>query len=143
MWMHPNAKIRYRDFDMILNVHSDASYYLSAPKTQSCAGDYFFLGSILQNSELIVINCAIHITYTILKLIAALAAEAELGVIFLNTQEAKVIRLVFKELRHPQPPTPIHINNTPTVSIVNNTIKRLQSGAMEMRYFWLLNNKVQ
>jgi hypothetical protein len=46
MWMHPNAKIRHRASDMIINVHSDASY-LSALKARSHAGDYFFLGSIL------------------------------------------------------------------------------------------------
>jgi hypothetical protein len=45
MWMHPDAKIGYRASDMILNVHSDASY-LSAPKAQSHAGGYFFLGSV-------------------------------------------------------------------------------------------------
>jgi hypothetical protein len=46
MWAHPNAKIRYRASDMILYVHSDASY-LSAPKACSHAGGNFFLGSIL------------------------------------------------------------------------------------------------
>jgi hypothetical protein len=30
MWTHPNAKIRYRASNMILNVHSD-DLYLSAP----------------------------------------------------------------------------------------------------------------
>ena len=44
MWTHPDAKIRYRASNMILNIHSDASY-LSAPKARSCAGGYFFLGS--------------------------------------------------------------------------------------------------
>ncbi len=122
MWMHPNTKIRYSASNMILNVHSDASY-LSAPKAHNCAGGYFFLGSILQASEPIIINGAIHITCTILKLVAASAAEAELGALFLNAQEAKVIRLVLEELEHPQPPTPIHINNNTTVGIVNNTIK--------------------
>jgi hypothetical protein len=78
---------------MILNVQSDASY-LSAPKACSRAGGQFFLGSILQDTEQIFINGTIHITCTILKLVAASAAEAELGALFLNTQEAKVIRLV-------------------------------------------------
>jgi hypothetical protein len=44
MWTHPDAIIRYRASDMIINVHSDASY-LSAPKARSRAGGYFFLGS--------------------------------------------------------------------------------------------------
>jgi hypothetical protein len=134
MWTHPDAKIRYRASDMILNVHSDASY-LSAPKAQIHSGGYFFLVGILRDTERIFINGTIHITCTILKLNAASAAEAELGALFLNAQEAKVIRLDLEELGHPQPPTPIHIDNTTTVGIVNNTIKRQRSQAMEMRYF--------
>ncbi len=98
MWMHPDAKNRYRASNMILNVHSNASY-LSAPKARSCAGGYFFFGSILQDSEPLFINGAIHITCTILKLIAELAAEAELGSPFLNAEEAKVIQLLLGELR--------------------------------------------
>jgi hypothetical protein len=47
------------------------------------------------------------------------------------------------ELGHPQPPTPIHINNTTTVGIVNNTIKRQRSQVMEMQYFWSLDGKTQ
>ncbi len=107
---------------MILNVHSNASY-LSAPKARSRAGGDFFLGSIPQDNKPIIINGAIHITCTILKLVAASAAEAELGALFLNAQEAKVLRLVLEELGHPQPPTPIHVDNTTTVGIVNNCPK--------------------
>ena len=44
---------------------------------------------------------------------------------------------------HPQPPTPIHVDNTTTVGIVNNTIKRQHSRAMEMCYFWLLCQEAQ
>ncbi len=76
MWTHPNVKIRYRASDMILNVHSDASH-LSAPNARSRAGGYFFLGSIPQDAELIIINGAIHITCTILKLVAASAAKSQ------------------------------------------------------------------
>jgi hypothetical protein len=50
----------------------------------------------------------------------ASAAEAELGTLFLNAQEAKVIRLIVEELSHPQPPTPIHVDTITTVGIVNN-----------------------
>jgi len=142
MSTHPDAKIRYRASDMILNIHSDASY-LSATKARSRAGGYFFLGSIPQDGKPIKLNGAIHITCTILKLVAASAAEAELGALFLNAQQAKIIRLMLEELGHPQPPTPIHIDNTTTVGIVNNTIKRQKSRAMEMRYFWLLCQEAQ
>jgi hypothetical protein len=91
----------------------------------------------------IQINGAVHVTCTFLKLVAASAAEAELGALFLNAQEAKVIQLVLEELGHPQPPTPMHIDNTTTVGIVNNTFRRQPSGAMEMRYFWILDGEAQ
>jgi hypothetical protein len=94
------------------------------------------------DSDPIKLNGAIHITCTILKLVAASAAEAELGV-FLNAQEAKVLCLTLDKLGHPQLPTPIHVNNTTTVGIVNNTIKQQCSRAMEMHYFWLLDGKTQ
>ncbi len=123
MWTHPDAIIQYCASDMILNVHSDASY-LTAPKVRSQAGGYFFLGSLPHNGDPIRLNCAIHITCTILKLPAASAAEAELGALFLNAQEAKIMQLILIELGHPQPPTPIHINNTTMVGIVNNTVKQ-------------------
>jgi hypothetical protein len=127
---------------MILNVHSDA-LYLSALCACSSTGGYFFHGSIPVNGDPIKLNGAIHITCTILKLVAASAAEAELGALFLNAQEAKVLWLTLNELGHPQLPTPIHIDNTTTVGIVNNTIKHQRSRAMEMRYFWLLDGKTQ
>jgi hypothetical protein len=133
MATHPDATIRYRASDMVLNVHSDASY-LSAPNARSRAGGYFFLGSIPRDKSPIIINGAIHITCTILELVAASAAEAELGALFLNAQEAKVLLPILEELGHPQPPIPIHIDNTTTVVIVN---------AMEMRYFWLLDAEAQ
>jgi hypothetical protein len=142
MWTHPNSKICYHASGKILNIHSKASY-LSAPCTRSRAGGYFFLGSLPINGNPIKHNGTIHITCTILKLIATSAAEAELGALFLNAQEAKVLCLTLNKLGHPQPQTPIHINNTTTVGIVNNTIKQQHSLAMEIRYFWLLDEKTQ
>ena len=60
------------------------------------------ISSLVQDAEPIIINGAIHIYCTILKLAAALAAEAELGALFLNAQEAKVIHLfLLEELVHP------------------------------------------
>ena len=127
---------------MILNVHSDASY-LMATKARSQGGSYCFLGKLPADNEPIWLNGAVHIACTVLKLVAASASEVELGALFHNAQEAKVMRLILTELGHPQPPTLIHINNTTTVGIVNNTIKRQKSWAMEIRYFWLLDHKAQ
>ena len=80
---HPKAIIRFRASDMILNIHSDDSY-CSAGRGRSRAGGYFFLGSISMNGQPIKLNGNIHIKCAILKLVAASAAEAELGALFLN-----------------------------------------------------------
>jgi hypothetical protein len=83
MATRPNAKRQYCASGMILNVHSDASY-LSAPHAQSHAGGYSFLGSTPCDGSLIQINGTVHITCTILKLVAASVAKVELGALFLN-----------------------------------------------------------
>ena len=142
MHTYPNAVVRYYASDMILNVHSDASY-LSAGRGRSRAGGYFFLGSLPQEGTPIKLNGNIAITCAILKLVAASAAEAELGALFLNVQEARILRLILLEMGHQQPKTPVHVDNTTCVGIVNNTIKRQRSRAMEMRYFWLLDQTTQ
>jgi len=142
MATHPDAKIRYYASNMVLNVHSDASY-LTAPNARSRVGSHFFLGSLPTDGFPIRLNGAILTNATILRCVAASAAEAELGSLFLNAQEAKVLRLTLEELGHPQPPTPIHCDNTTAVGIVNNTIKRQRSRAMNMRYFWLMCQEAQ
>jgi hypothetical protein len=142
MATHPNAKICYCTSNMILNAHSNA-LYLSAPNARSCTSGYFFLGSTPRDGSPIQINGAVHITCTILKLVAASAAEAELGTLFLNAQEAKVIRLLLEELGHQQPPTPINIDNTTTVGIINTTTQQQPSCTIEMRYFLLLDGDAQ
>ena len=85
MRTHPDATIRFRASDMILNVHSDASY-LSAPKARSRAGGYYFLGSLPKDNKPIKLNGAFFVLCTILRLVAASAAEAELGALFLNAK---------------------------------------------------------
>ena len=142
MATHPKAILRIRASDMILNIHSDASY-CSVGRGRSRAGGYFFLGIIPVNGHPIKLNGNIHIICAILKLLKASTAEEELGTLFLNAQEEKVLRITLHELGHPIPPTPIHVDNTTAVGIFNNTIKRQRSHAMEMRYFWLLDQYCQ
>ena len=137
---NPNSVTRFRSSDMILNVHSDASY-LSSGSGRSRAGGHFFMGSLPRDGVPIQLNGNIAVTWAILKIVASSEAEAELGALFLNTKEARITQLTLAKLGHPQPQIPIHIDNTTAVGIVNNTIKRQQSRAMEMRYFWLLDQE--
>jgi hypothetical protein len=121
---------------MVLNIHSDAAY-LNAPNARSRVGGHFFLGWLPEKNLPIRLNGAIHVISTILKFVAASAAEAELGALFVNAKEGRVIRLILQELGHPQPPTPIHCDNSTAAGIANNTVKRQRSRSMEMRYFWI------
>ena len=77
-----------------------------------------------RDSEPIQLNGNITITCAILKIVSASAAEAELGVLFVNTKEARVIRLLLSKLGYPQSSTPIHIDNTTAIGIVNSTPKQ-------------------
>ena len=101
------------------------------------------MGSLPKDGCPIRLNGAVLTLCTILCCVAASAAEAELGALFLNAMEAKVLRLTLEEMGHPQPPTPIHCDNTTAVGIVSNTIKRQRSREMNMRYFWLLCHEAQ
>ena len=99
--------------------------------------DIFFLGWLPVDGEPIRLNGSIFDLCLILKHVAASAAEAELGALFYNVKETKIIRLILEELGHPQPPTPIHCDNATAVGISNGTVKKQRSRSMEMRYFWI------
>ena len=71
----------------------------------------------------------------IFKFVVVSAAEAELGTLFLNTQEGKVLRIDLHELGHKQPPIPMHCDNVTATGIINDTIKKQQSRSIEMRFF--------
>ena len=51
----------------------------------------FFLGSLPREGTPIKLNGNIAITCAILKLVAASAAKAELGALFLNLQEVRIL----------------------------------------------------
>ena len=121
---------------MILNIHSDASY-LTEQGAKSRASGHFFMGSKPVDGQPIFLNGAIHTLCTILKFVAASAAESELGAVFLCAKKGKTLRLTLQELGHFQPPTPINCDNMTAVGIANNTIKKHRSRSMEMRYFWI------
>ena len=133
---YPDATVRYYASDMILNIHSDASY-LSETRSRSRVAGQFFLGSKPVTDKPIPLNGAILVFCGILKFVVASAAEAELGALFLNCKEGKVVRLILQELGHPQPPTHVHCDNKTATGIANDTVKKHRSRSMEMRFFWV------
>jgi hypothetical protein len=71
---HPEATLRYHASDMILNIHSDASY-LSERETKSRAGGFFYMGSNIDKANRLT-NGAILIISTVLKHAMSSAAES-------------------------------------------------------------------
>jgi hypothetical protein len=130
---HPQATIRLTRRDMILHVHSDASY-LRKSEARSRAGGIAFMSTKDSNPP---INGAIHVHSSIMKNVVASAAEAEIGALFHNAQDACTLRQTLIEIGHPQPPTPLQTDNKCADGIINDTVKQKRSKAIDMRYYWL------
>jgi hypothetical protein len=81
-----DAKVRFHASDMVMNIHSDESY-LSETKARSRVCGHFFMGWMPKNGEPIQLNGAFYVNMTILRLVAASAAEAEPGALFHNCQD--------------------------------------------------------
>ena len=100
MVSNPDTLVRFYACNMVLNCHSDASC-LTATRGQSRVGGYFFHGSVPKDGCPISLNGVILTNCTILKLGAASMAEAELGALFMNAIEVKMLRLTQHKLGHP------------------------------------------
>lgn len=143
---HPDATIRYISSDMILHIHSDASY-LSEPQARSRAGGFFFLSENTDvtspDSPVPKLNGPIHILSSILNNVMASATEAEVGALFHNAQDACMLRNTLEFIGHPQPPTPIQTDNSCAEGIINDTVKQKRSKAIDMRFYWLRDRAKQ
>ena len=141
---HPNATVRFHASDMILHVHSDASY-LSEPKARSRVGGLHYLSSRPrdplkppdENDTPPPLNGAVHIVSNIMRQVLASAAEAETGGLFYNGQEAATIRTTLAELGDPQPLRPIQTDNSTVAGISNYTVKQRRSKAIDMHFYWI------
>jgi hypothetical protein len=134
-----DAVLSYHPSDMVLAVHSNASY-LSKPKAHSRAGGHFFLSNdttIPQNNGA-VLNIA-HI----IKNVMSSATEAELAGLYIMACKAVYIRIILEELGHNQPPTPIQTDNAMADAVINGKVQPKQTKAMDMRFHWLRDRKCQ
>ena len=127
------AILTYKASDMVLAIHSDASY-LSEPKARSRAGGHMFMSA---NDDIPTNNGAVLNISQIIRAIMSSAAEAELGALFLNAKTAVSIRHTLEELGHPQPRTPIQTDNKTANDLLTNKIMPKALKAMDMRFHWL------
>ena len=135
---HQDAVIRYTPSDMILHVHSDASY-LSVINSRSRAAGHFFLSSAFDPKTSLTppSNGPCLTLVKVLRNVMASATEAEMGGLFLNCQEAIPLRNALIEMGHPQPPTPVQTDNSTAHGIVTSSIRQRRSKAMDMRFHWV------
>ena len=131
---HPDAKLTYTASDMILHIHSDASY-LTEPKARSRVGGHFYLGSTHPTQDRL--NGPILALAKIINAVVSSAAEAEVGALFYNCKEAIPLRTTLAEMGHTQPATPVQVDNSTAVSIANETCKQVRSKAIDMRFYWV------
>jgi len=136
---HPDAILTYSASNMILNVHSDASY-LCEPKAKSRAGGHFFLSN---NEEDPQDNGAVLNIAKILKNVMSSAAEAEIGALFLNSRQAIPARTTLIEMGHQQPPTPIQVDNTTALGFVGKNITPKATKSTDMNFWWMRDRSDQ
>jgi hypothetical protein len=144
---HPDAKIRYHASDMVLAVCSDAAY-LVLPHARSRAAGHFFLTDLpgaISNPPCPKPNGAVHVLCKTIRTVAASAAEAEVGGLFLNAQEAVPIITALQEMGHPQPPSgvPLETDNSTAHGILHAKVRLKKSKAFDMRGHWLLDRVQQ
>ena len=115
---HPNAGVRFVASDMMLALHSDASY-LSDPESKSRAAGHFFLGK--KNNESFN-NGAIMKLSKIIKHVMSSASEAETAAIFYNFNAALPLRVSLEEMLHEQTKTTFITDNTTAHGLIKNTM---------------------
>ncbi len=133
MATNPDAILTYKKSDMVLAVHSDASY-LSEPAARSRVGGHFFCSSNVDDPPN---NGAVLNISKILKAVMSSADEAELGALYINAREAIPMQHLLKEMGYKQPPTPIQTDNSTALGVVTNNIQPRRTKAMDMRFHWL------
>jgi hypothetical protein len=118
---HPDATIRYHASDMILHIHSDASYLLVS-NARSRLGGRFFLGN--KSNEQETLDGSILNVAAVIKNVVASAAESEIGACFHNAQSGAPLRVTLTELGHTQPRTPLRTDSSTAFGVLIETIKQ-------------------
>ncbi len=71
------------------------------------------------------------------------AAEAELGILYINACKAVPQHQTLAEMGHKQPQTPMQTDNTTALGVITNNIQPQCTKAMDMRFHWPRCRKAQ
>jgi len=130
--LHPNHITVFKPSDMILRVHSDASY-LNRPKSGSTAGGFHYLGT----SDPTFYNGPVFCHCTRIPVCCAAVSEAEYAGVFCNGQVVVDERTILSSLGHPQHTTTIFCDNECAVGLAEMTVRPKKSKSIDMRFDWI------
>ena len=71
----------------------------------------------------------------IIKMITSSAMETEVADTFYNAKEALPFRVTFTYMGHPQPPTPMEVDNKTAIGFLKITMKQKRSKAIGMIFY--------
>ena len=112
-------KSSYRTSDMILRIHSDASY-LSWLMACRRSGVHLYMES--QNLKIKKkTNSVMYTVSSIMKNMMGSSVEEEFGALFHNCYKSEPICTTLNNMGHPQPVTPTKIDNSSANGIYNYT----------------------
>jgi hypothetical protein len=131
---HPNAGIRYKAWDMILALHTNASY-LSEQAGKSRASGHFYLTN---NSSKNFNNNAILTISSIIKHVVSSASEAELAALYYGYKLVIPLCKTLEEMGHPQHKCIMVITNNITAQgLTIGTMTPKASNSMDQHFHWL------
>jgi hypothetical protein len=125
--------LTYRASDMILAMHSNASY-LSEPKSCNHVGGHMLMA---EKDDIPFNNGAVLNILQIIWAVMSSVVEAELGALFINAKIAVSMHQMLTELGQPQPPTPIQTDSATAHTLLTNKILPKAPKAIDMRFHWL------
>jgi phospholipase/lecithinase/hemolysin len=118
---HPGATIHHHASEMILHIHSEASY-LSVLNARGCLGGMFFCGNKPPQDD--TLNGSILNVASVKNNVVSSAAKSEVGACFQNAQSGAPLRVTHTDLGHIQPATPLGTDTSTVFGILNETIKQ-------------------
>ena len=130
---HPDAVLTYTASDMVLNLHSDASY-LSETKARSRAGGYFFMSD---NAKYPDNNGAVLNIEKIILNVVMSAADTEINALFINMHQAIPARYLLAEMGHARPATPAQTDNTTSLGFVTKNLNPRATKSTDMNNWYM------
>ena len=138
---HLDSVLKFSARNMVLHIHSYASYLCKSNSKSRSGGHYFLSNRTIDPNKppprQPTNNYAIHSECCIQCNVLTSNAKAEVGCLFINGKKSVPLRATLTKMGHPQPPTPIQTYNSTANGIVNSSIFQVQSKTVDMRFYWV------